>query len=233
MIMRCSKCGSQYYVKAGFNHNRQCYKCKDYKYQFTQTTDKNATKRAFARYLHVVGLSMNAIGRMLKVEPSIILYWVRKIVLRTYEKPTPQGEVVIELDEMLHFCAQKKQGLGLEGILSNYRRACGLGMWKSKCSSIKEMLERLQTLNVKVFFADNWEAYAELVPPELFVQTKAQMHGVERNIFRQRLGVAGFVWKTCMVSRSLRMIGLTVFLFARFHVNGSREEIWNLACNPF
>jgi hypothetical protein len=29
------------------------------------------------------------------------------------------------------------------------------------------------------------------------------------------------------------MIDLTVFLFARFHVNGSREEIWNLAHNPF
>jgi hypothetical protein len=36
-----------------------------------------------------------------------------------------------------------------------------------------------------------------------------------------------------MVSRSLRMIDLTIFLFARFHVNGSGEEIWNLAHNPF
>jgi len=29
------------------------------------------------------------------------------------------------------------------------------------------------------------------------------------------------------------MIDLTVSLFARFHVNGAREEIWNLVCNPF
>jgi IS1 family transposase len=55
------------------------------------------------------------------------------------------------------------------------------------------MLGRLKQLEVKVFFADNWEAYAELIPQGLLVQTKAETHGVERNNFRQRLGVVGFV----------------------------------------
>jgi len=110
--MKCPKCGNQHYVKAGFNHNKQRYKCKNCKYQFTQTKDKNATKRAFALYLYVVGLSMNAIGRMLKVEPSTILYWVKKFALKTYEKPTPQGEVIIELDEMWHFLRSKKTRSG-------------------------------------------------------------------------------------------------------------------------
>jgi transposase-like protein len=121
MAMNCPKCGKQHCVKAGFNHNRQRCKCKDCKCQFTQITDKNATKRAFALYLYVVGLSMNAIGCMLKVEPSTILYWVKNFALKTYEKPTPQGEVIIELDEMWHFLRSKKPGLGVEGILSNYR----------------------------------------------------------------------------------------------------------------
>jgi hypothetical protein len=55
---------------------------------------------------------MNAIGRMLKVEPSTILYWVKNFVLKTYAKPTPQGEVVIELDEMWHFLRSKKTRSG-------------------------------------------------------------------------------------------------------------------------
>jgi insertion element IS1 protein InsB len=87
------------------------------------------------------------------------------------------------------------------------------------------MLDWLEQLNVKVFFADNWETYAELIPPKLLVQTKAEAHGVERNNFRQRHWCGCFRRKTCMVSRSLCMIDLTIFLFARFHVNGSREEI--------
>jgi transposase-like protein len=63
--MKCPKCESQRYVKASFNHNRQRCKCKNCKHQFTQTTDKNNTKHAFALYRHIIGLSMNAIGRML------------------------------------------------------------------------------------------------------------------------------------------------------------------------
>jgi transposase-like protein len=110
--MSCSKCGSEHCVKAGFNHNRQRYKCKDCGFQFTQIEDKNATKRAFALYLYAVGLSMNAIGRMLKVEPSTILYWVKNFVLKPCEKPTLQGEVVIELDEMWHFLRSKKTRSG-------------------------------------------------------------------------------------------------------------------------
>jgi len=73
------------------------------KYQFTQTKDKNNTKRAFALYLYIVGLSMNATGHMLNVEPSTMLYWVKNFALKTYEKSTPQGEVIIELDEMWRF----------------------------------------------------------------------------------------------------------------------------------
>ena len=56
--MKCSKCVSLYCVKAGFNHNRQRYKYRNCGRQFTQTQDKNATKRAFALYLCVVGLSI-------------------------------------------------------------------------------------------------------------------------------------------------------------------------------
>ena len=54
-----------------------------------------------------------------------------------------------------------------------------------------------------------------------------------RNNFSQRHWCGRFRRKTCIVSKSLHMIDLTVSLFARFHVNGSREEIWNLVCNPF
>jgi hypothetical protein len=67
---------------------------------------------------------MNTIGRMLKVQPSTILYWIKNFALKTYEKPTPQDEVIIELDEMWHFLRSKKQGLGVEGVLSNCQRAC-------------------------------------------------------------------------------------------------------------
>jgi hypothetical protein len=45
------------------------------------------------------------------------------------------------------------------------------------------------------FFADNWEAYAELIPSELLVQTKAQTHGWSGIILGSGVGVVGFVGK--------------------------------------
>jgi len=110
--MRCGKCGSEGSVKAGFNHGKQRYKCKNCGRQFTQTEGKNARMRAQALYLYVVGLSMNTIARMFSVAPSTVLYWVRNFALKVYDKPTPEGSVTVELDEMWHFLRSKKPKFG-------------------------------------------------------------------------------------------------------------------------
>ena len=90
---------------------------------------------------------------------------------------------------------------------------------------MKRMLRRMQRLNVEVFFTDYWEAYNETIPAEMLIQTKAQTHGIERNNFRQRHWFGRFRRKTCIVSRSLLMVDLTMSLFAKFHVNGSFSQI--------
>ncbi|MDR2699470.1 MAG: hypothetical protein LBC12_01405 [Nitrososphaerota archaeon] len=78
------------------------------------------------------------------------------------------------------------------------------------------MLDRLRKFNGGVFFADSWEAYAELIPREFLVQTKAQTYGVEWDSFRQRHWFGRFRRKTCIVSRCKKMVDLTMSLFARF-----------------
>jgi len=55
----------------------------------------------------------------------------------------------------------------------------------------------------------------------LLIQTKAETHGVERDNFRQRHWFARFRRKTCVVSRSLQMVDLTMSLYAKFWVNGT------------
>jgi len=87
------------------------------------------------------------------------------------------------------------------------------------------MLQRLKEWNVKIYFTDNWKSYAEIIPKKLLIQTKKETHNIERNNFSQRHWFARFRRKTCVVSRSLQMVDLTMFLFARFHVNGSFNEV--------
>jgi len=116
-----------------------------------------------------------------------------------------------------------------------------LWIWKALCRSthrlfdwecgnrdnraLQQMHGRLQRWNVKVYFTDHWEAYAELVPKDLLVQTKAETRGVKRDNFRQRHWFARFRRKTCVVSRSLQMVDLTMSLYAKFWVNSTFNTI--------
>jgi len=108
-------------------------------------------------------------------------------------------------------------------------------IWKAYCRNTGQLIDwecggrdnatfaklygRLKSWNVKIFFADGWGAYKDLIPPELLVQSKTQTHLIESNNFPQRHWFARFRRKTCVVSRSLMMIDLTVMLYAAFHVN--------------
>ena len=110
----CPKCTSAEVSKNGKIKGVQRYKCKQCQYQFTRTTPRgrSATEKALAITLYLMGVSMNAIGRLLKVSTPAVLSWIRKFALDTYEKPEPAHPVVIELDEMWHFLNSKKTKSG-------------------------------------------------------------------------------------------------------------------------
>jgi len=112
--MKCRKCNSTKSVKNGQHLGKQRYKCSQCGYQFTRETPKgiDPSKKANAILLYILGLSMNAIAQMYEVNTSTVMRWIRNFALKVYEKPTPAGDVVIELDEMWHFIHSKKQNAG-------------------------------------------------------------------------------------------------------------------------
>ena len=112
--MVCRKCGSIDNVKNGRVNDVQRYKCKDCGFQFTkeETNGRSEDERNKAIALYLLGLSMRSIARLFRVNVSTILYWVRNFAIANYEKPTPQGAVVVELDEMWHFLGLKKLNSG-------------------------------------------------------------------------------------------------------------------------
>jgi len=112
--MVCRKCGSVHNVKNGKVDGVQRYKCKDCGFQFTKETANghNEEERNKAVALYLLGLSMRTIAKLFRVNVTTILYWVRNFAIENYEKPTPQGAVVVELDEMWHFLESKKTNSG-------------------------------------------------------------------------------------------------------------------------
>jgi insertion element IS1 protein InsB len=67
--------------------------------------------------------------------------------------------------------------------------------------------------------------YPKEIPQSALLPGKDSTVAIERNNARQRHWFARFKRKSLVVSKSLRMVDLTMALFARFHVNGHREEI--------
>ena len=86
-------------------------------------------------------------------------------------------------------------------------------------------MNRLRHWSVWFFCTDEWAVYVNEIPEASLIRDKQGTVGIERNNARQRHWFARFKRKSLVVSKSLRMVDLTMALFARFHVNGQREEI--------
>ena len=111
---KCRKCGCEKTVKNGQHLGRQRYKCKECGFQFTQEQPKGKSieSKCLAVILYVNGLSFRAIAKIVKVSHKAVYDWVKAFGVETYEKPRPQGDVVLELDEMWHYVGAKKTNSG-------------------------------------------------------------------------------------------------------------------------
>jgi transposase-like protein len=118
--MVCRKCKSSENIKNGKRGNNQCYKCKNCGFQYTRedSRGRSEAERSKAIAWYLLGLSMRAIAKLFHVNVTTILYWVRNFAIENYAKPTPQGPIIIELDEMWHFIKSKKTNVGYGKLIA-------------------------------------------------------------------------------------------------------------------
>jgi transposase-like protein len=111
--MICKICGSDKLINNGKRKGVQCYLCKNCKHQFTSEFGRHTDKDVnMAVSLYSLGLSFRTIAALFYLSPPTILRWIRSYAEEHYEKPLPQGDIVVELDEMHHFIKSKKTNCG-------------------------------------------------------------------------------------------------------------------------
>ena len=140
---KCIICESEKFVKNGFNHGWQRWKCKGCGYQMTKPGARKSQKCVnFAIYLYAVGLSFRTVGKIIGVSNVTILRWVGDYAVFNYEKPSPKGEIEVELDEMWHYIGSKKTNYGYgkhiavkQGNLSTGNVAIGIVKPWKKCAN--------------------------------------------------------------------------------------------------
>ena len=92
-------------------------------------------------------------------------------------------------------------------------------------ATLERMLERLERWGVRLYCADGWEAYAELIPQGRLHVGEEQTHGIERDHARQRHWLARFRRRSIVVSKAVRLVDASIALFARF---GGNDRIGDL-----
>jgi transposase-like protein len=75
VIMVCHNCGGTDFVKNGFRHGMQCFKCKTCGWQYTKATRYSKKEIAIALELSAKGLSCRTIAKLLGAKPNTICVW--------------------------------------------------------------------------------------------------------------------------------------------------------------
>ena len=115
----CPKCQHHHIVKAGKVGDKQRWRCRGCRYQYTRITPRGRPlwQKSLAVFLYCHGVSMNALGKMFGLRTSSVLKWIRRYATEHAAKPEPTGKaIVLELDEMWHFL-QKNAGNSGSGKL--------------------------------------------------------------------------------------------------------------------
>jgi insertion element IS1 protein InsB len=96
-------------------------------------------------------------------------------------------------------------------------------------ATLNRLLERVEERwNPRLYCTDDWAAYAALIPPGRLFVGKEETHGIERDHSRQRPWLARFRRRTCVVSRTVRMVEASIALFARFGGNAGVVELLSM-----
>ena len=90
------------------------------------------------------------------------------------------------------------------------------------------LINRLAAWKARIYCADAYQVYAQLIPVGRLYQGKDQTWGIERTNSQQRHWLARFRRRTCVVSKAKRMVEASMALFARFCVNGSIDDLFAL-----
>ena len=95
-------------------------------------------------------------------------------------------------------------------------------------ATLKRLLDRLKRWRARLYCADGWEAYAELLPVGRLFVGKDETHGIERDHARQRHWLARFRRRSIVVSKSVRLIDASIALFAAFGGNDKIQDLMSM-----
>jgi insertion element IS1 protein InsB len=91
--------------------------------------------------------------------------------------------------------------------------------------TLTRLLERLKCWKVTLYGTDDYGPYDTLLPVGRHYIGKDQTVAIERVNSRLRHWFARFRRRTCVVSKAIAMVDVTIALFAAYHINGTGTKL--------
>ena len=90
------------------------------------------------------------------------------------------------------------------------------------------LIDRLEAWGARLYCADAYDVYPQLIPVGRLYQGKDQTHGIERTNAQQRHWLARFRRRSIVVSKAKRMVDASIALFARFGGNDKIQDLLSM-----
>lgn len=198
----CPRCDSHQILKNGSTHHKKRkYLCKDCGYQFIDNpTKKNITdsEKDYIKSLLLERISLAGIARTLNISMKWLQDFVngffREIPCQIKLSGQPEGEIIIECDELWSFVNSKNnQEWVWIAMERNRRRIVGMYIGDRSRESAKRLWESIPEAwrECQVFYTDGLKSYCEAIPEKVHQSTlkgSGKTNHIERfnNTLRQR-----------------------------------------------
>ena len=106
-----------------------------------------------------------------------------------------------------------------------------LGSRNSK--TFKRLYDKVKHLKNCIFYTDDWDAYAKVLPPERHIIGKAHTIGIEHDNSNTRHNLGRFTRRTKVVSKKEFMVDLTLRIWHAVTTNGIFTALQNIALSIY
>ena len=100
-------------------------------------------------------------------------------------------------------------------------------------ATFRRLYEKVKHLKNCIFYTDNWDAFAEVLPPERHVIGKEHTTDIERDNSNTRHHLGRFTRRTKVVSKKEFMVDLTLRIWHAVTTNGLFGMLQNIALSIY
>ena len=100
-------------------------------------------------------------------------------------------------------------------------------------ATFRRLYEKVKHLKNCIFYTDNWDAFAEVLPPERHIIGKEYTTDIERDNSNTRHHLGRFTRRTKVVSKKEFMVDLTLRIWHAVTANGFFGILQNIALSIY